>query len=259
MYSGRKNTLIRQVKEMWELYDALIDSVASGEKIERAVSGRIWTAVETANLTGVAMTTEGESMIPMYPGGVEGLTLREAAVCAKSWNLVEAGFGMAAVNACCNTAGRMDELGCSEPYDNYCTRGLDFTGMTVGLVGHLKMPSGTLDAAKQVYILERHPKPGDYPDSACEYILPGCDAVLITGSSLVNKTLPRLLELCRDAYVILTGPTVPLCPALLDFGIDRIAGMCVTDRHGAWNHAAGGRDGPPFRYGRTFLLGRDLA
>lgn len=243
---------------MWELYDALIEGVDSAEKIERAVSGRIWTAVETANRLGVAMTTEGESMIPMYPGGVEGLTLREAAACAKSWNMVEAGYGVAAINAYYNTPERMAALGCYEPYGNYCTRGLDFTGKTVGMVGHLRMPAGTLSAAKQVYILERHPKPGDYPDSACEYILPECDAVLITGSSLVNKTLPRLLELCRNAYVILTGPTVPLCPALLELGIDRLAGMCVADRAGAWSHAAEGRDGPPFAYGQTFLLGRDL-
>lgn len=128
----------------------------------------------------------------------------------------------------------------------------------MGLIGHLRMPPGTLDAAKQVYILERHPKPGDYPDSACEYLLPECDTVLITGSSMVNKTLPRLLELCKNAYVILTGPTVPLCPALLDFGIDRLAGMVVTDKAGARRHAAECLDGPPYPYGRTFLLGRDL-
>lgn len=243
---------------MWEMYDALTGGVSSDERIVRAASGRIWTAVETEMHCGVAMTTEGESMPPLHPDGVEGLTLRQAAGCAKSWNLIEAGYGVAAMNAYYNTPERMAALGCSEPYDNYCTRGLDFEGKTVGLVGHLKMPTGALDGAKRVYILERHPKPGDYPDSACEYILPECDAVLMTGSALVNKTLPRLLELCRGAYVILTGPTVPMCPALLDFGIDRLAGMCVTDRGGAYAHAAEGRDGPPFRYGRTFLIGRDL-
>lgn len=121
------------------------------------------------------------------------------------------------------------------------------------------MPPGTLDAAKQVYILERHPKPGDYPDSACEYLLPECDTVLITGSSMVNKTLPRLLELCKNAYVILTGPTVPLCPALLDFGIDRLAGMVVTDKAGARGgtppSASMGRPiptGAPFCWGGTY-------
>ena len=62
--------------------------------------------------------------------------------------------------------------------------------------------------------------------------------MLITGSSIVNKTLPRLLELCKNAYVVLTGPTVPLCPALLERGIDRLAGMVVTDRAGARRHAA---------------------
>ena len=42
-------------------------------------------------------------------------------------------------------------------------------------------------------ILERDPVLGDYPDSACEYILPEQDYVFITGMTLVNKTLPHLL------------------------------------------------------------------
>ena len=33
----------------------------------------------------------------------------------------------------------------------------------------------------------------DFLDSACEYILPEQDFVFITGMTLTNKTLPRLL------------------------------------------------------------------
>ena len=244
---------------MWEIYDALVDCLPAGGRITRAAQGGIWTAAECgAGGVGTAMTTDGDSFPAMYRDGITGLSTREAALAAKSWNLREASFGVAAANACYNTPERVALLNCAEPWDNYCTRGLDFTGRTVGLVGHLIMPEHTLDGAKRVHILERHPQPGDLPDSACEFVLPECDIVLITGSSLVNKTLPRLLELCRNAFVILTGPTVPLCPALLELGIDRLAGLAIHDGDAAFAHAAESRPGPPYQYGETFLLARDL-
>lgn len=244
---------------MWELYDALLSGLPRSGTISRAIPGKRWTLVETdLGGAGYAMTTEGDTVPARFPDGIEGMRIKVAAEAAKSWNFTEAGLGIAAINAWYNTKARVAELGCAEPYDNYCLRGLDTAGRKVGLVGHLRMPPGTLDAAESVYILEKHPKPGDYPDSACEFLLPECDLVLITGSSLVNKTLPRLLELCKNAFVVLTGPTVPLCPALLECGIDRLAGMVVTDRPGARRHAAECLEGPPYPYGQTFLLGRDL-
>ena len=87
-------------------------------------------------------------------------------------------------------------------------------------------------------------------------LLPQCDLVLITGSSIVNKTLPHLLELCENAYTILTGPSVPLCPDLLDLGIDRLAGMAVTDRPGINQHVMSGAMASPYAYGQSFLLKR---
>ena len=242
---------------MWELYDALIAGLPDGEFVMRSVAGACWTLAEnTSGGSGLSMTTEGETVAPMYPGGIDGLSLGEAALAAKSWNLAEAGLGVAAINSHYNTQENARALSCLEAYKTPCTRGLALTGRTVGLVGHLRLPEEALEGAGRVYILERSPKPGDYPDSACEFLLPECDIVLITGSSLVNKTLPRLLELCREAFVILVGPTVPLCPDLLDLGIDRLAGMCVTDREAAYIHAASAPAGSPYHCGRSFLFGR---
>ena len=59
-------------------------------------------------------------------------------------------------------------------------------------------------------------QPGDYPDSACEYVLPTCDYVFISGSAFVNKTMPRLLELSRDAT------STPAAPLLLEYGVDHL-------------------------------------
>lgn len=47
---------------------------------------------------------------------------------------MEEDLGIAAINSFYNTPERMAELGCAEPYDNYCTRGLDLAGRTVGLI-----------------------------------------------------------------------------------------------------------------------------
>lgn len=242
---------------MWEIYDALITGILGDETLVRTMSDGRWSLAETdSGSCGLAMTTTWNQIAPMYPGGLVQLPVRTAAAAVKSWNLSEAGFGMAAINAHYNTAERMHALGWAEHYDNYCTDGLDLRGKTVGLVGHLRLPPHILENARRVYILEKHPQPGDYPDSACEFLLPACDFVLITGSALVNKTLPRLLALCKHAYTILTGPTVPMCPALLDFGIDRLAGMAVCDAPGLRKFLERGPDGPPYPFGKTFLIKR---
>ena len=129
--------------------------------------------------------------------------------------------------------------------------------MTVGIIGHMRGPKGLHEQARAVYTLERAPQEGDYPDSACDLLLPRCDLVLITGSSLVNKTLPHLLELCEQAIVILTGPSVPLCPALLDCGIDRIAGMAIADRAALRARVESGQRGSPYGEGIPFLLKKE--
>lgn len=239
---------------MFELYDTILKNLPGDQAITKMVSGKCWTLAELENGScGIAMTTEGDSISPKIKD-FSGLSVQEGAAAIKSWNFAEASGAMAVINACYNTMNHMEKLHCYEPYENYCTEGLDLTGKTVGLVGHLGMPEDTLRCVKDVYILEKHPQAGDYPDSACEYLLPKCDVVLMTGSSLINKTLPRLLELSRNAYTIVTGPTVPMCPELLNHNIQRLAGMVVSDRQGMKAHAEKNLFGPPYSHGTTFLL-----
>lgn len=241
--------------EFFRLYEAIAAGVESEEIIRRTAAAALWSMVATDSATGIAMSTPCESIAPMYET-YEGLTLKDAAKAVGSWNLTEASLALAAANAYYNTIERMEALRAREPYDNYCTAGLDFEGKTVGLIGHLRGPEDMHKKARKVYILERNPQPGDYPDAACDFILPQCDIVLITGSSIINKTLPHLLELCRDAYTILTGPSVPLCPELLDLGIDRIAGMAVADREGMRRHVLENAYTTPYLYGESFMMCR---
>ena len=213
-------------------YNALLRSIETEASVAQIVRGVSWTAaVLSDGQAGVAMHTAGET-IPRSYETLVGLPAREAAGAVLSWNLEEASEGMAVINACLNRAPRMEEL--NTFYTDSALEGLDLRGKTVGFVGHLLHHSGITEqlvsAAKEYFILEREPRPGDYPDSACETLLPRCDVVVITGSASVNKTMPRLLELSCEAFTVLTGPTVPLCPALLELGVDRLNGQAITER-----------------------------
>ena len=216
-----------------EYYDILLSGMDNSLSVTEIVHGVSWTAAVLSNgQTGVAMHTAGETR-PRMRESLVGIGARQAAEAALSWNFEEAGEGMAVVNAFYNTVERAAQFGCH--YTDSALEGIDLAGKTVGFVGHLIRHSGITEKlvapAKEVFILEREPKPGDYPDSACEYLLPRCDVVVITGSAAVNKTMPRLLQLSQRARIVLTGPTVTLCLPLMErFGIARLNGQAVTER-----------------------------
>lgn len=243
--------------DFFDLYNALIQGIDSQDTVTGTLMGQYWTAVETEILFGMAMTTPADTAPRMYSRDYTGMPLQELAQAAKSWNLTEAGFGMAAINAFYNTPQRLENLNAYEPFDNYCTHGLDLRGKHLGIVGHLNMPQSVYDQAASVRILERNPRPGDYPDSACDWLLPQCDIVIITASTLVNKTLPHLLDLSKNAYTILAGPSCPMCPELLSFGIDRIAGLVVTNVEDMKEKIRQEIPGPPYPMGKPILLAKE--
>ena len=157
--------------DFFSLYDVLIEGIKSDDIVTGTLMGEYWTAVKTESALGMAMTTPVDTAPRMLSGDYTGKPLKELAQASKSWNLTEAGFGMAAINAYYNTPARMESLSAYEPFDNYCTDGLDLHGKHIGLVGHLNMPQSVYEQAASVRILERNPRPGDYPDSACDWLI----------------------------------------------------------------------------------------
>lgn len=245
------------MNDFFALYETLIGGLEPGNMVTGTLMGQCWTAVETARHFGMAMTTPSDTAPRMLSGDYAGMDLKELAQAAKSWNLTESSFGMAAINAYYNTPRRLEELGAYEPFDRYCTHGLDLRGKHIGVVGHLNMPQSVYEQAASVRILERNPRPGDYPDSACDWLIPQCDVVIMTASTLVNKTLPHLLELSENAYTILAGPSCPMCPKLLEHGLDRIAGLVITDIPGMKHKIQNEIPGPPYPMGKPFLLTKE--
>ena len=69
------------------------------------------------------------------------------------------------------------------------------------------------------------------PAGEAAEVMPRGDVVLLTGSTLLNGSLDRLLGLARpDARVVVAGPTVGLLPgAFLRRGVDVLGGVRVSE------------------------------
>ncbi len=241
---------------MWQLYDRLIEQIPDGPRVTGAESG-LWTLVTTdLGTAGTAMfLKQGECPETALTRNAAGMPLRELARAVKSWNYREAALGMAAINAWYNTPQRAAALGWDpdgpeeDVFHHYLPQ---LKGKRVAVIGHFPHLETDIAPHCSLSILERDPRPGDYPDSACEYLLPRQDFVFITGSALVNKTMPRLLELSRNARVILAGPTVPLAPFLFEQA-EALASSVIVHTE----QLAGGDPGRPtdrFRKTGRFVL-----
>jgi Uncharacterized conserved protein len=233
----------------WDLYDELIDAVPSDLRVKDYMIGLHWTAVATEQGIGVAKTVRG-GMAGSELGNLQDISLKQLAISVKSWNMLDASLGLAAINSTLNSRDRIMDITTplgSESPDKYriedindLTNGVfEVNGKKVACVGHFPQINCLREVCK-LSILDRNPMPGEYPDSACEYILPEQDLVYITGTALINKTMPRLLELSSNARVVLLGPSVPISTALFNYGVDLIAGMVVSDRQRLWNAVQSG-------------------
>ncbi len=239
---------------MWKMYDELIAGIPEDVIVDDCIHGTVWTWLSAGPYCGVALTVKVESMPRMSAASPVGRSLREVAEGAKSWNFMEASEGMAAINAFYNTFEKMKELGASgpgldegqgdvqaedimsadmatrkkkNPFDHPEELSPD---AKVAVVGHFPHIEKKLDGKCILSILERDPSAGDLPDSACEFIMGEQDYAFITGMTFINKTLPRLLQLCgHNTRVSLVGPSVPLSPSVFNYGADELSGFCVTD------------------------------
>lgn len=223
------------MSDPWQLYDKLIDAIPGDMTVVGATVGLRWCRVTSSEGSlGIAYTLDERSRPPLYNEATfAGAPLVEIAALVKSWNLAEAGIGMAAINAWYAHPERATGNGYTRTAANSWAHVFHpyseaVAGKVVSIVGHFPFAPEPLREAAQLRILERSTHPGDYPDPACEYLLPDSDYVFISSSALVNKTMPRLLQLSANATTIVLGPSTPLSPVLLDHGVDVVTGFVAS-------------------------------
>ena len=213
----------------WQLYDDLIDLIPPGTKVRDARIGN-WACVTSDAGTGVAMIYRGGPRSGFAERDMVGRDLRDAASAVKSWDLELAALGVAAINSFLTTEERVSAhltLGEDErsTFERHAETRPDLRIATIGHFGDIEKYA----EGRDLIVLERSPSGNDLPDPAAEYLLADRELVFITGSALTNKTLPRLLELCSGARVILVGPSAPFAPEVLPACVAEIGGSLVID------------------------------
>jgi len=211
-----------------KILDDLLSGLKGNDLPVKSVHACVfWTAVVSKHC-GLSSTFRGEG--PWHNWGVKDVgnltrkTALELAEYAKSESLLEASIGMATINSMID----IDESRCIEKnaFEIIVERG---RGKNVAIVGHFPWIPKLRGKVKNLWVLEQRLREGDLPAKEADQILPQCEVVGITGTSFINHTLESLLSLCKEAYVVLIGPTSPISPVLFDHGMDAICGSKVID------------------------------
>jgi uncharacterized protein (DUF4213/DUF364 family) len=209
------------------LNDLILSLKGNDYPVKSVHTCAFWTAV-VSKRCGLSSTFRDEG--PSHERGVRDVgnlthkTALELADYARSHSLLEASIGMATINSLID----IDESKCVEKnaFEIILEKG---QGKNVAIVGHFPWIPKLKEKAGNLWVLEQRLKEGDLPAKEADRILPQCDVVGITGTSFINHTVEGLLNLCKNAYVVLVGPTSPLSCVLFEYGIDAICGSKIVD------------------------------
>jgi uncharacterized protein len=232
-----------------QLYRDLVLGVAEDEVV-RIACGPRWIMVEGRFGAGLAyLPRHPRELAPTLPK-LRRESLRTLARWSLSWNPLEAALGVAAINA---------------HYNRFDLEG----GRGNGVRRFRKAPSpvvvvgafpGVDSILPECLIIEKEPRPGEYPTVAMETLLPGCGGAIVNSSALVNQSLLRILRLVDHQTVALIGPSTPMTSRLHDYGLAVLGGFVVRDADGLAKAIEAGALPKDFgRFGRYVHLAEDIA
>ena len=211
-----------------KVLDDLLSTLNTDAPVLAIRLGLFHTAVLTRGC-GLAATLPRDALEQQRPGVREpgSLLERSAASLAgmvRSESLLEAAVGKATINSLL----RVDEDRCVEINggDLIAEKG---AGRRVAIVGHFPFVDRLRHLARELWVLEKNPRPGDLSEIRAGELLPRAEVVGVSGTSLTNHTFEEIMALCDPgAYVVLLGGTTPLSPLLFDHGVDAVCGTRVT-------------------------------
>lgn len=204
---------------------ASIEAKLAKLTVEKVTIGLRYTCVVLSDGScGLAATLdEGQCCNKFnWSGPLAGRPALELARGLATADPIASSIGLATVNAVFSEDAPLQEI---EPIELLKIDKDD----VVGMIGNIApLARHITERAKELLIFERNPSQQSenvLPDWAVEWELPRCDAVFITGTAFINKTIDHLLDLCTGRVAII-GPSTPLWPELLgDISLKRIVGL----------------------------------
>jgi uncharacterized protein (DUF4213/DUF364 family) len=212
------------------LDDAPVEDLRIGAKASAVLSRRLGVACSLPLLRSDDRAAAPTWTQPPWPESARQLAMR-----IRADDLLEASIGVAAMNSLLDPPP--DSFTDGNAFDLIVTHG---RGKNVTVVGHFPFVERLRRAVSELWVLELNPRSEYLPASEAPRVVPRSDVVVITATTLLNHTLDALLELARDRYVILLGPSTPLCTAFFEHGVSAICGSLVVDPQAALAGVAAG-------------------
>lgn len=201
----------------------LARSVETDVLVDKVLVGLNWTMVYAGKYCGIARSpergTEGARTI-LTEAGFRKRPLRDLANMICSTDTLSRSMGLAAINAFWNRPGDSTEKSGFARFDP--------PGDGLVIIGGFRGIRNRLPEAK---IIEREPIEGDVPLKEVGETIANAQNLAITAQTLMNGSLEPLLRASSQVkFRMLLGPSAPLCPALLKYGLDEISGNSVVNQ-----------------------------
>jgi len=212
-----------------KILDDLLLKLNMDTSTRNICQGLYHTAVVTRNC-GLASTLIQDSIRSEHtstrePGSLFRKSPRELVQMSYSDNILDAAIGMATINSLLDVDDRKCQI--LNARDLIMEKG---RGRRVAIVGHFPFTSKLREVVQELWVIEKNPREGDFPEGDVEKYIPEADVVGMTGTAFTNHTIEHLLELRNpNTYVVVLGDTAPLSPVLFDYGIDAVSGTQVID------------------------------
>lgn len=218
------------------IIDKLINKAkdkCNGVKIKEVRAGLGYTCVVLNNgSSGLAYTFRNEMGsccgLMKQAGNLNGMDCSKLINWAKETNLLKASIGVAALNAVLHSdLDNYESLNAIDTIDVKPNENFGMIGYFGPIIHQIK------NMTENIYIFERNQGigPDVLPEWAIDMYLPFCDVVVITGTTIINKTIDHILDKCQNAReVIILGPSTTLCPKVFkQYNVTMLAGSLVTN------------------------------
>lgn len=198
------------------------------QKVDRLVIGLHWTMV-CGLKCGLASTMAGEHISHHQPvknvGTMQDLSLQTLAEWVLSDNLLEAGIGMAALNAVLPIPDRnAREMNASQIILQNCP------GKNVAVIGNFPFVEKIRDHAENCWVIDKKEFMNSLPATTAPEVLPRADIVAISATALINHSMENLLSLCKPRSLkIILGPSTPMSDLWFEHDIFAYSGTEIQN------------------------------
>jgi hypothetical protein len=184
--------------------------------VEDYVVGLGMTAVKLSNGScGLTHTFREEIFggCSPFPSLLEsGIEARKFIELYDTTDILLSSLGLATINAVINSEVSFTKSG--DIFDSLAITHND----TVALVGDIIPLAASIRqfGPKKIYIFERRGETGKLPDWAIYQLMNEIDVLLLSSSTLINKTFFNLVKEAKTDRIALIGPSTTFCPHILD-------------------------------------------